>query len=310
MIGNQAIVDTVLFTNTDGEITLTTGDDYLLGEGITHYKTVGGDVLDINGTGNNDIFINGTVVNLGTGETINVDATATGVSITVGATGSIYGSSDYRGIISSGDLTVVTNQGLITGGEAIILNGENSTVNNNGTIQNTFASNSFQAYAIQIKDIGATLMNSGHIGGPRGVSFTQGGDITNTGTIVATGTAISLTGTLNTALVNTGAITSSEGDALLGSTGVQAITNSGEIFGSMDLGGGADTIVNTGVITGLIEMRDDGDILRNSGNITGDVDMGSGVNKVVNSGIIDGDVLFGSATICIAFPVRGRCRAW
>jgi Ca2+-binding RTX toxin-like protein len=267
---------TALFTNTDGNITLATSENYLLGEGITHYRTSNGNVLTVGGTGENDIVVNGTMTTLGSGELIRVASGSTnGVTITVGVTGSLIGSSNFRAISANGDFTVVANNGLITGGEAIILNGENSTVQNTGTIQNTFSSNAFQAYAIQMNDIGATIMNSGDISGPRGVRMTSGGDLTNSGSIAATGNAVVIDSLSNAyELVNTGIISSTQGDAILGGNSTQDISNSGTITGDVVLAGGDD-------------------IIKNSGTIAGDIAFTSGANFVSNSGIIDGILTFG-----------------
>lgn len=268
---------TALFTNTNGNVTLSTSENYFLAEGVTHYRTTNGTVLTVGGLSDNDIVVNGSIAQIANGEAISVTTTGTsGVSITIGQTGSVFGSSNYRAINSVADRTLVANNGLLTGGETIILNGNNSQVMNTGTIQNIFSTNGFSAFAVQMTGIGATMYNSGVVDGLRGIKFSQGGDLTNTGTVTSTSTAIDFSlNSVTAVLFNTGTITSAEGNAVLGGVGVQNVTNSGTINGNIALSQGNDNLVN-------------------SGTISGDISFTSGLNVVRNAGLIDGEVIFGT----------------
>jgi hypothetical protein len=131
--GPYPVATTALFTNTNGTITLSNGENYFLGEGVTHYRTTNGTILSVTGTNtsNTAIVVNRSIAQLTLGEAINVTATGTlGVTITIGVTGSVFGSTNLRAIKSVGDRTVVANNGQLTGGETVVLSGNDSQVLN------------------------------------------------------------------------------------------------------------------------------------------------------------------------------------
>lgn len=76
------------------------------------------------------------------------------------------------------------------------------------------------------------------------------------------------------------------GDAEVYVPSTDALTNTqtGEIIGSIDLGGGDDTIINRGTITGAVYLRDGNDALSNFGTLTGDLFFGAG-NDTFTQGI-------------------------
>jgi hypothetical protein len=100
---------------------------------VTHYRTTNGTILSVTGTNtsNTAIVVNRSIAQLTLGEAINVTATGTlGVTITIGVTGSVFGSTNLRAIKSVGDRTVVANNGQLTGGETVVLSGNDSQVLN------------------------------------------------------------------------------------------------------------------------------------------------------------------------------------
>jgi Ca2+-binding RTX toxin-like protein len=78
---------------------------------------------------------------------------------------------------------------------------------------------------------------------------------------------------------------------------VERITNSGQITGKIDLGGGNDSFTNTGGVLGDLYFGDGNDSFTNKGTVTGVVDLGGeadmGNDKFTNGGIIDGFVELG-----------------
>lgn len=296
--------DTVLLTNTNTNAILVASENYLLGEGVTHYSTVFTPNLLVAGTGDNDIFVNGSLIQLGTYRTIYIDnPAASGISIVVGETGSIFGSSNYPTIDSEADRTTILNNGMITGGEPIELNGENSRVINTGTIQSNFTTNAFGAHSIRFLGASAVLNNSGLINGIGGVFVTAGIDLTNSGTISSINAAIYITGTQLSTVVNSGVISASNGDAILGNNAVQNVTNTGEIFGDINLIDDNDSVRNTGAVLGNVDLGSGDDVYLGNGDstVSGKIYGGQGDDRLIGGD--NEDVMYGDDE---ADKMRGR----
>ena len=76
-----------------------------------------------------------------------------------------------------------------------------------------------------------------------------------------------------------------------------SVTNSGEVVGNVDLGGGDNVLTNTagGSITGNIVTGNGANMISNQGGtITGNILAGSGTDSLINSGTISGNVDLGA----------------
>lgn len=77
-------------------------------------------------------------------------------------------------------------------------------------------------------------------------------------------------------------------------TETDTITNSGKIFGALNLSNAASTVINTGEISDTIFMKQGNDVLFNSGDIFGTVGTGTGIDTLTNTGDIVGQIIMGS----------------
>ena len=167
-----------------------------------------------------------------------------------------------------------------------------------------------------------TIVNAGEIDGlVNGIDEQGDGNwtITNNkdGLIQSVGTGILIDGAGLHTITNAGYIYSDSGNAITATGGGnEKFTNSGLLYGFVDLGDGNDVVTNTGDVGGGLTFGDGnntfinkGDVgstffavtfgngnnvLTNSGELYGDIDFGDGNDKFTNSGTMDGFSLFGS----------------
>ena len=220
-------------------------------------------------------------------------------TVTNTATGLIQSTGGGGGIITYGDTTLITNDGLISGG----LNGYG-----------------IGAYGGTL----SAITNTGTIEGLRGIhsELIPFGTITNSGTIQGTDYGMVLGNTDTVTNTATGVISATAGDSgiyLYGNTNL--INNDGLISGTLrgiyQAGGSTTTITNTGRIEGgnfglrndasITVLNNSGDIggnfglrndasitvLNNSGDIEGadnGIDNRGSINTITNSGTIAGDI--------------------
>ena len=159
-----------------------------------------------------------------------------------------------------------------------------------------------------------TVSDDGQIGGNEiGIAANSAVTITNAGLIEAsdgaTGTAIVLNNTGKNTITNSGVIAGLGGVAIEDqASSTDAVTNSGDIMGDINLFEGNDTVANSGSINGNVILGNgnntltntltgtvdsvsagtDNDTLTNAGLIGGPVDLSGGTNKLTNSGSIGG----------------------
>jgi hypothetical protein len=214
-------------------VSLGSDDNYLLAEGVTHYGTAASVLVNLTGDGDNDMTVNGSIVQLGNEYTIDAYPSAvTSVSIVVNQSGSISGSSQYRVISIQGDRARILNDGLIAGGEPIRLNGDDSAVTNTGTILGNFNSFGFTAYAVQFDGTDALFTNTGLVESSGGLKAAKGVVFTNSGTLSGANLGVNLNGSdaYVSTIYNSGLISSMVGPAIIASfTGQEIIQNTGEI---------------------------------------------------------------------------------
>lgn len=307
----------VLLTDTGTTLTLGGGDNYLLGEGITHYSTSFGTLLSVTGSGINNVLVNGSLANLVGGNAIHSVSSTQGLAITVSHTGSVFSTSGYYAILTEASRATVVNDGTVSAAEAIVMNGDISTINNSGTIHSNYPyPDSYAAYGVNFGGTDAALSNSGLIDAARAVQVYDNIQLSNSGSIQSTDDAIVflLSSVSASYILNTGLIASTYGYAVLGADSLQSISNSGDILGSIDLAGGNDVltnsgeilgvieasaganmIYNTGVIMGALHLGSDGDLVENTGTITGPVNLGAGADiyRGINDSTQSGDILGG-----------------
>ncbi len=260
---------TLISELTSTPITLNSSDEYLLLEGITHYSSIS--PIDVDSAAANvEITILGTLVAPQTGNVIDSGG-ADNVSITVGVTGSIISSSDWRPINAFGDNMVVTNHGQILGAQTEI-DGDNSVVINSGTFTGT--SDSTGVAALQMFGNGSNVINSGIMQSSSGWVIRFSGDATviNTGQILGTFDAI-----------DASALTSVEDLSVTNSGTISAIVT------AIEGGSGADTVENTGTIIGdvLLDLGDDVYRAGGEGIVVGIVDGGAGSDTLIGGAFSD-----------------------
>lgn len=157
------------------------------------------------------------------------------------------------------------NAGALTSGlTAVYLNGANNTFRNTGTVE---------ASSVGVRSFmdGAVIDNDGGIRGTQGAVELRGGasTLTNRGTMeTASSVTVSFAnpaGTLGV-FVNEGVVDAATdgGTAVQGSAGVQKVTSSGIIRGSVIFGAGNDhlTILGSGFVTGPVSGGDGDDQLQ------------------------------------------------
>jgi hypothetical protein len=145
-----------------------------------------------------------------------------------------------------------------------------------------------------------TIGASGEVTGSRGVLGFSPIDIFNKGNIVASvGNAIrqGLGGDCtinNSGTIITFAALAIEFSSIHGG-GTHTIINSGLIEGAIEnlSADGIERVTNSGQINGLINLGGGNDSFTNTGGVTGDFDFGTGNDKFTNSGIIDALVNLG-----------------
>lgn len=264
-------------------------------------------------TGSNGVFMAGdgqSIVNDGRifGDTVGVSMLLAGSLENTGAISvPMTSAANFAvrvGGTTTGENSVISNTGTISGGSAIRLDSgaTGSEIFNDGTL-------SALNYGMDIQAVDVEVYNTGTVqGANQGVAFNGGsGLLVNSGTIEADLRGVYFG--LNTpddesvTLVNSGEILALE-DGVVANSGVLDLSNTGVISGgNSGVEVDADTtlnLVNAGQITGLdvaaVLGGDLADTVNNSGGIVGDVDMGDGVDLIGNSGGIIGDVTMDSGT--------------
>lgn len=269
------MADHVITSTTSTNQTLAAGDSYFLLPGVTHYSTStasSGSTVYMPTGGFADIFVHGTLMAQNTYAIRLEDGAAVSNKIHVAATGSVSASLGGVAIVSLGDFLTVVNDGTITGGSTIYTYGDNSTILNNGTLTNGI--NSQQLFAISVQFSSADLVNTGLIGGFRGVEvYTGSVDVQNTGRIAVSGVGFS---------------------AVAGSTSVR-VDNSGEITAStaFQIASGSLVLTNTGSISGLVRVDNSAGnaLITNAGEMESTLIFGDGEDRYIGT---DG-VLLGTA---------------
>ncbi|MCD2316611.1 autotransporter outer membrane beta-barrel domain-containing protein [Sphingomonas sp. IC-11] len=253
--GQGSTIDTRSGT-INGSLTLGAGDDTLR----ARFDAASGRVSSITGAIDGGAGTDTLAIGIDADTTITRTVLPTnfellGLDLSNNATATLAtGFTTGNGVALSGSGTVVNNTALVTGGPAVTTSfgsgGFGLTFDNRGTITATFA-NAGPAttgqFAVGSPD---TVTNSGTItslGGPGVRAFRQ---LTNSGSITASGTAASVDSF--GAFVNSGTIRSTGGiGASLYAGGATASTNSGTIAGATTgvalLGG---RLTNSGTITG------------------------------------------------------------
>lgn len=204
-----------------------------------------------------------------------------GSRITVGPAGDVYGEREAaatgsgviwtagtdslvinHGNVISGTIEAVrlahgsgslTNTGLISGySSALVATGTLTQVNNSGTMSATGAGGA----TIRLGG-GGEIVNSGAIlatGGVEAVSSSGAAVLTNSGTISSTAIAISFDDAGGSRVTNTGTIETSDIFAFLGGIDSDIVINRGTIQGNVQLGNGTNTFDNQGgTFSGTVE---------------------------------------------------------
>ena len=156
-----------------------------------------------------------------------------------------------------------------------IVNGTNAIINNAGIIRATggqsiaFASGGSLPITVAINNSGTILAGSSDAFTAIGLS-SGGHTITNAATGIiqntsATGSAFGIgtpSGAVNT-IINQGLIEVASGRALFTGDGIEIVDNSGQIIGSVELGGGNDafTLRESGTVVGITDGQDGIDTL-------------------------------------------------
>ncbi|MBO4898822.1 MAG: hypothetical protein J5509_00880 [Lachnospiraceae bacterium] len=302
--------------------TLTINGNYTIPEGVTIDVPAGtsivipsGNTLTNNGTisGAGTIQNNGSLENNGTVNTTAV-VNSNGSTLTNGTDGVMSGPVTNNGgtVTNNGTMsgTVANNSGTIdnngtlsgttTNASGAVLNNNTGgkitgSVNNEGTFNN--AGEISGSGTVSNTGSGATLTNTGIIGGSVAVNNTGDATITNNGSISTTGTVNNGTGstitnnagkTISSPVQNggeftnngvlSGSVTNSNGGEIINSDGGTisgTVTNTGQVVNNID-----------GTITGNITNQNGGEIVNNNGGtISGTVtNTGTGSRVVNNSG--------------------------
>ena len=240
--------------------------------------------------GSSTITVDGSILSAD-GAAFNVNA-QTNISVNEGG----VVSAKYNGVLfESGSAgSSLYNGGTIDSNHGsnndIYIADANIQVDNAGTI-------SGPVDPIDINGADALIINSGTITGQDGASVIMFGGANNTtidnsGTIVGGIQSDLATGLLD--LSNSGTILAT-GLAIQGTGFNDVATNSGTIHGSIDMGSGTTAVNNDGKIVGYVSFEGTGDSLDNSGTIKGNVYMGTG-DMVINTGVIHGSVTFAGGT--------------
>lgn len=165
--------------------------------------------------------------------------------------GTVIGYTGGLQLAGAGSSAHIGKTGNVEAQFAVIMQGDNQSVVNNGTIRAAFPIDASipASYGLMMNGDGGTFRNNGLLIGPDGISTDVEGAklIANgrNGIILGDDTAIEIdanTG-VSTKVVNGGTIQSltEDGYAILGGAGAETIINKGTIVGLVDLGAGDDT---------------------------------------------------------------------
>lgn len=208
-----------------------------------------------------------TLINSGT-----LSAT-TGVALNIGALGDLAAFSNTGGTVTSANMTTGSlNIAADLGGLTI----------DGGLISNTAANNAAVAINLLASQTGAISLTAAT------TVRSDGAGAANSGAGVAVDLDI-FTATLSNAGTIFGQI--------IGTTGAQTLTNTGNITGAINLGDGNNVLnFTSGTVNGTINTGANNDTLtQGAGTITGTISLGDGTNSLNQSGgTIAGNVNFGA----------------
>ncbi|MDE1146543.1 MAG: hypothetical protein PW843_07955 [Azospirillaceae bacterium] len=248
-------------------------------------------------------------------------------------TGVVQGSTNGV-FVASGSNLVLTNSGLITGGDGVYDTGTNTTITNTGTITSTIQDTHGNYGGVISAGIMAQLNNNsgGVIKGMTGVFVASSSTIhtlSNSGVISGSRAGINNTGRIDT-LINTGTIADVFGTTIISGSivtissrpmaihdtgGIGTLSNSGlitSVFTGMYLEGGSiGTLVNSGSINGAyfgVVVYDVINSLSNTG--TGSIGAGQTAFAIANGGTINtlsnsGTIRAGSRAIWLTGSTAG-----
>ncbi len=220
-----------------------------------------------------------TIINIGTGSTLAIDANSTLSETTI-----------FSNVVDLGSGTV-TNAGTVSSGQDGILISGDGTVINSGSITGS------NSNGIEIDGAGTvTNTSTGSIStNTRGIDIFGDGTVTNDGSILAGRTGVQIGGAGN--VTNSGSVTGTTGNGLeLDGTGASTVTNT--VTGTISGQGGnginlnndinpndTATVVNAGSVTGAFDgVNSNGNaVLTNSGTITGQGNFGQDAGVVISN---------------------------
>ncbi|MEI4494659.1 calcium-binding protein [Mameliella alba] len=264
-----------IVSTTSGIDVDTSGDLWVLRDGFSLGNA--GDAFDFLAFSNSSLLVEGLVYSQT--DAIDSDAGSSYNTVTVTATGTVYGDSD--GIELGGDNHEVFNYGTVTGvnDRGIQLIGDGGEVVNTGTV-------SGQSDGLSLEGDNGVLVNHGSISSAAfdGVNVNGTGNyISNSGQIVGARYGVEFNTVLaeTNTLVNTGTITANV-TAVRGDFGDETVINSGTILGLVELLDGADFFNgNGGTVSGAVRGGAGNDTLQ------------GGENADVLEGGEDADLLIG-----------------
>ncbi|WP_323771421.1 calcium-binding protein [Antarctobacter sp.] len=280
--------------------TISTGDDYILREGVL-LSNDANTALTFDTVGGSYAQIAGMIAVSGGAWALQVNSDAPNVTVGVLSTGSLSASDVAVSLLGAG--WIANNAGSISGGQgasgfAVQVGGTGT----GGVFTNSGAVTGRYGFAVFADDTGIT--NSGTITAVLDAVFTGTSvddlSLDNSGTIRGGDSAVSLNGTSST-LVNSGSIAGGVNGVFSGANG-NDIVNSGTIDGGSygillsGAGAGSATLIQnlggiTGADTGLRSSQEV--ILTSSGALSGSrgihLNDGADTSIISNSGRIDGD---------------------
>ncbi|OWV48067.1 hypothetical protein CDZ97_28170, partial [Mameliella alba] len=236
----------IITSTTAGIDADTSGDLWLLRDGFSLGNA--GDAFDFLAFSSSALLVEGLVYSQT--DAIDSDAGSFNNTVTVTATGTVYGASD--GIELSGDNHEVYNYGTVTGvnDRGIQLIGNGGEVVNTGTV-------SGQSDGLSLEGDNGVLVNHGSISSAAfdGVNVAGTGNyVSNSGQIVGARHGVEFNTVLaeTNTLVNTGTITGND-TAVRGDFGDETVINSGTLLGLVELWDGADFFNgNGGTVSGAV----------------------------------------------------------
>jgi len=191
---------------------------------------------------------------------VNSNGIGSGIRANLGTTddafvdfGATVSSSDSIAILGTGSNHFVNIQGTVTALSYAVYLGGNPNGGDSGNhllIGSSGYVGSFSSYAVWVQSNDSTVDNRGTIWGGAGFGVVAAGtvgtiSVLNSGTIEASQLGISHGSGADVLVVNNSGLIKSSVDAVEGSSGVERVTNTGRISGTIDFGGGNDSYNGT-----------------------------------------------------------------